>query len=129
VFYQTQIEKSKIEQLEKIRQNTQEQLNLLNQKYSTYDKMGTSLAILAYITIGLFIAVILLNDLSKFVAFLIDKRKGKKKIAPRNYIFRKKEFNVDQIEFSREKLNKLDDRIFKLRLEFAKSLNSKKIPN
>lgn len=125
-FYQKQIEKSKNEQLEKIRANTQEQLELLNQKYSTYDKVGSSFAVLAYIIIGLFIAVILLNDLGKLVNFVIEKQRGKWKFEARNGVNKKRKSNIHETEINRQKLNNLDERIFKMSMELKKSLNSRK---
>ena len=122
IYYQNQIEKSKNEQLEKIRANTKEQLNLLKQKYSTNDKIGSSFALLAYIIIGLFVALILLNDLIKLVTFVVKRQKGKWKLAIRNELNQK----IEKTEIDREKLDQLDERIFRMSLELKKSLHSRK---
>ena len=61
--YRAEIEKSRNIKLDEIKARTQEELRKLKLKYAVQDRVGTSLTILASVTIGLFVAIIGLNDL------------------------------------------------------------------
>lgn len=67
------IEKNKIEKLEQIKNQTQEKLKKLEEKYSTMDKVGSSFAGLAYATIGVFLFFIAIGDFVRFFKYISQK--------------------------------------------------------
>ena len=72
------IEKSRLTQLETIRNNTQAQLDLLTLKYSLTNKAKTSFALVAYVLLSALYGAIFLNDLAKLMTLVLEKLAEKK---------------------------------------------------
>jgi hypothetical protein len=130
---QASIEKKRDEQLSQIQNKTQEELKKLAAKYSVTDKVGTSFAVLAYAFIGLFILFVISSDFIKLFKFFWNKveslysntdLKGNK-IGDHLNLKNKLITRKDQDTIDPTKLKDLDKRIFKLQLEYSKSLREK----
>ena len=123
--------KKKIEQLKKIEAQTKKELEKLKAKYAVSDKVGHSFAILAYITIGLFVFFISIGDFIKLNKFIWSKLKqnnglrelankiNSKKFKRNNRVLSFDESKDEKLD--KQNLERLDERIYELSVQIHKN--------
>jgi hypothetical protein len=123
--YRAEIEKTRRVKLDEIKARTEEELRKLKLKYAVQDRVGTSLTILASVTIVLFISIIGLNDLIRLIKFLKNKsaRQSPKPLKTRNAKSKKKKKSHGKVTVTQKKLKNVDIRTYKRNVGLKRPLN------